>query len=241
MKKLIFRTSIVALLLVIFSSCTQDDPIGFTGKQGVYFNATDGTIDSLYYSFLGKIPDVDTIKIPLKVMGNKLVTDQLYKVVIDETKTTAVEGLHYKKLEESYVFPANKFGTDLKLVVNRNDPALLTEDRVIALKLVPTDDFDLGYSNKVNLRVFITNRLIKPSYWDTYLYIYFGDYSKVKHNIAINTQGHDFPLLETDAKSTAKGFGTTYWGIQGRGVCSYIIENEVYDEDGNRIYPWSVL
>ena len=239
MIKLIFKSSLVALLLVMFSSCEQDVN-NFAGKEGIYFNATDGSIDSLYFSFLGKISDVDTINIPVKVMGNALSTDGTYKVVIDEEKTTAVEGVHYKKLEESYVFPANKFGTDFKLIVNRDDPALLTEDRMIALKLIPSENFDLGYSNRVNLRVFITNRLIKPSYWDTYLYIYFGEYSKVKHNIAINIQGHDFPVLESEAKSAAKGFGSTYWMVQGRAVCNYIIQNDVNDENGNKIYPWNV-
>ncbi len=71
------------------------------------------------------------------------------------------------------------------------------------------------------------------------LALYFGVYSKVKHNISIKLLGHDFPLTLTQAINEPYSFG--YWSVAGRAVCQYVIENEVYDEDGNRIMPWSTF
>ncbi|MBD0837013.1 DUF4843 domain-containing protein [Aestuariibaculum suncheonense] len=236
MKKLIFNIITLGLVMAAVFSCDNDEFV-YHEKDGVYFNVTD----SVYYSFKGKTTSSDTLKIPVKIMGDVSDLDRSFKVMIDQENTTAEEGIHYKALDETYTFSANKFTEDLELVVYKDDPALLTEDRIIALKLLPTNDFNLGYTDKIELKVYITNQIIKPSYWDDFLDLYFGEYSKVKHNMAITVMGHDFPYLRSEAISVTAGYGYGYWQSQGRATVTYFIENEVYDENGNRIYPWSVF
>jgi hypothetical protein len=236
MKKLIFNITMLSLVLVAFFSCDNTSDFVYNEKDAVYFSVSD----SIYYSFIGNLENSNTIEIPINIMGDASSMDRTYKVIVDQENTTAQVGLHYKALDESYTFGADLFTDNLSLEVYKTDPALETEDRVITLQLVASDDFDLGYTDKLELKVYITNQIIKPSYWDNFLDLYFGEYSKVKHNIAISIMGHDFPYLESEAISTDAGYGYGYWTVQGRITSQYFVENEVYDENGARIYPWPV-
>lgn len=239
MKKYIYITSILIFIIASLSSCDNDNMV-FHEKNGLYF-VTEKGVDSIYYSFLGRTIEMDTLNIPIEVMGVATDNDRNYKIEIDNELTTAEEGLHYKKLSESYVFGANKFKDYFKLIVSQEDPALTTEDKIITLKIIASDDFDPGYKDRATLKIYVTNKLIKPSYWDELLFIYFGEYSKVKHELAIGIMGHDFPSLMSEATSDSGEYGYSYWMIQGRALASYIIDNEVFDENGNKIYPWPVF
>lgn len=237
MKKLTYYIAVISITLVTAVSCENTQDFVYDDKDSVYFDVTD----SLYYSFTGNFEETTTINIPIKVMGDASDMDRSFKVIIDEANTTAQEGLHYKALEDSYTFGADLFTDYLSLEVYNKDDALLTQNRLITLKLEPTDDFNLGYSSKRELKVYITNQIIRPSYWDNFLDLYFGEYSRVKHNIAISIMGHDFPLLEEEALNQDNGYSYSYWQIQGRATAQYFIENEVYDENGNLILPWPVF
>lgn len=237
MKKYIYITSILFFVILSFSSCDRDDLV-FNEKNGVYF-ATEKGVDSIYYSFLGRTSIKDTLSIPIEVMGVASQKERKYKVEIDHEFTTAEEGLHYEKLNESYSFRADNFSDYFQLIISQEDPDLEIEDKVIALKMVESDDFDPGYKDKIHIKIYITNKLIKPSYWDNFLFIYFGEYSKVKHELAINQMGDDFPYLFSEALSSE--YGPAHWMVHGRSLATYIIENEVIDENGNKIYPWQVF
>lgn len=230
--------SVLVFLIASLYSCDNDNMV-FHEKNGLYFE-TDKEVDSIYYSFLGRTLDLDTLNIPVVVMGSAMDKNRNYKVEVVQNLTTAKEGLHYKKLSESYVFGANKFKDYFQMVVSQEDPDLTMEDKIITLKIVESDDFDTGYKDRTTLKIYITNKLIKPSYWDNFLFIFFGEYSKVKHELAIGLMGHDFPFLMSEATSPSAEHGITYWMIQGRALASYIIDNEVFDENGNKIYPWPV-
>jgi hypothetical protein len=237
MKKLIYNIAILSLVSVALFNCEENEDFVFENKDGIYFNVQD----SLYYSFIGNFDESSIVEIPINIMGDAADMDRSYKVIVDEANTNAQEDLHYKALDDSYTFGADKFTDYLNLTVYNRDAALETENRYITLKIIPSDDFDLGYSDKLELKVYITNQIIKPSYWDVFLDLYFGEYSKVKHNIAISIMGHNFPLLEEEALNEDNGYSYSYWQIQGRITAQYFIDNEVYDENGNRIFPWPVF
>lgn len=67
---------------------------------------------------------------------------------------------------------------------------------MLELSLKATESLSLGYPDRVNMRLMITNQLVKPAYWDMPLALYFGEYSKVKHQRCILLMGHDFPLTK---------------------------------------------
>jgi hypothetical protein len=71
------------------------------------------------------------------------------------------------------------------------------------------------------------------------LVIYYGPYSRVKHDICIALQGHDFP--ETLQQFAAPPYSIGYWMSQGRIAAKYFTDNIVYDENGNQILSWPSL
>src|SRR6516165_12255358 len=137
MKKLI---SIVVLLSAIscIVACKEDVPTMYNQADGIYFNSS---ADSLYYTF-AKHPSrmVDTIKVPVNVLGNAATTDREITVdVVAGSGTNAVEGTHYKLLRP-YKMPANSYSTLLPIVVYRT--ADLDSVQVgLSLKLSPNQNF----------------------------------------------------------------------------------------------------
>lgn len=233
MKKYILILSILALF-----ACEKNEKLIFDSKPGLYF-ALEDDVDSLQYSLLGSLSDSDTVRIPLKIMGDALSYDARYKVTVVAEGTTAEVGKHYSPLSDSYIIEAGEFVKDFEIEILKADPALETESRAIVLRLVETDDFTIGYTKGSNVKLIITNQIIKPSYWDMPFSLYFGEYSKVKHNVIINILGHDFPL--TLSQAFRAPYSSGYWMVAGRAACQYFIENDVNDESGKKILPWSTF
>ena len=114
------------------------------------------------------------------------------------------------------------------------------DDKIVtlALTLEPDDGLTLAYTDRVHVRILITNQLIRPSYWDMPLSLYFGPYSKAKHQKCIEIMGHDFPLKEEDLMDYNGVSGYSYWMRAGRQVCNYYATHTEYDENGDLIAPW---
>jgi len=229
---------LLILTVLAFYSCQKNERLIFDSKPGLYF-ALGSNQDSLTYSMLGNISDKDTIRVPISLMGNALSYDGKYKIEVIPELTTAVVGLHYTKLKDEYIFESGLFFKNFEIEISKSDPELETKSKVIALRIAESKDFTSGYTKKTTLRLIITNQIIKPIYWDSPLALYFGAYSKVKHNLIIKIIGHDFPL--TLSQAIAAPYSYTYWMVCGRAVCQYVIENELYDENGNKIMPWSTF
>lgn len=216
-------------------SCQKNESLIFDSKPGLYFGFEDD-VDSLTFSMLGSITDRDTVRIPLKIMGNAINYDGKFKLEVVESATTAQVGKHYTALSNSYIFEAGIFVKDFELEVFKSDPDLEKESKSITLKIIESEDFGIGYTKNSIIKIMITNQIVKPVYWDMPLALYFGAYSKVKHNLIINILGHDFPLTLDQAINPPYSF--SYWMVGGRAVCQYVIENDVYDENNNKIMPW---
>lgn len=224
----------VVASLLLGSGCTENETPVFSAKSSVYF--TLGR-DSLNYTFAGHDGDTATVSLGLKLLGNKLEQEKKYALKVVPEGTTAVEGLHYKKIGDYQLFPANTFSTAFPLEVYRTDTAVLRKGTVyLNLEIVGTEELDAGYPKAIHLRVGITDQLIKPYYWDSYLKNYYSDYSKVKHNRCIIIQGHDFPATEAGAQQSP--YSSAYWMVMGRAVCEYFIANPTEDEHGNQIPGW---
>jgi hypothetical protein len=237
MKKII-NTAIAFLVVVSFSNCRKNEIIKYNEKPAVYFSTLNDN-DSLVYSFIGKAVTTDTVYLDVKLLGDKLLSGKKYKVEVNDAMSNAKETVHYKKPDDFYTFPEGVFDTKLPVIIYNTDELLKTQSVLLTLTLKSTDELNTGYPTKINAHIVITNQLVKPSYWNGLLVIFYGAYSKVKHETCIQLQGHDFPT--TQAEALAAPYGVAYWISYGRVAAKYFTDNIVNDENGNRILPWAAL
>ena len=221
--------------LFMLSSCSENERMTYKEKSAVYFPDYVEGADSLLYSFLISGGESDILNVNVKVLGALPVKDAKYKVAVSEN-STAVAGKHYKALPETFDFPANTSVTSFPIEVMKPGDELDDKTVVLELLLMPTTDFDLGYLDRLKVRVMITNQLIKPSYWDAPLALYFDEYSQAKHRKCIEVMGHDFPLTVDELQEYEGGY--RYWMNWGRVLSEYYATHEEYDENGNRIESW---
>jgi hypothetical protein len=201
---------IIRLMLIILApacllgACKKENiPEGSDAESGVYFiYATTGlgfgNLDSLNYTFVEKNSSVemDTVWLPVRVSGSAADHGRIIKLSAVSAGTTAVQGVHYKLLD--YTMPKDSFRTNLGVVLLR-DPSLQDTSVVLKLELQPTDDFpvlmkdtimgDGKFYSRNSYKINFTDRLIKPSNWDSYLITFFGAYSNVKFRFMAETLG----------------------------------------------------
>ncbi|MGL5682600.1 MAG: DUF4843 domain-containing protein [Marinifilaceae bacterium] len=223
---------LIASFIAIFVSCSENETIRYSEKPSLYFAEYNDKADSLVYSFQMKQQSVDTLKIQVKLLGLFQDEDKEIELRVNDELTTAVEGRDYVTIEN--IKMKAKSGVVTLPIVVMSSPDMDNGYLQICVELHQNDNFDVAYENKRKVRVQLTNQLVRPSYWDMPLSLYFGDYSKQKHSDAIRIMGHDFPLRENDLG--IKGFD--YYMAKGRELCYYYATNQVYDETGNLIVVW---
>ena len=220
---------------LLFLGCQENEEKRFEGVDALYFQVNanwSSTIDSISYTFAGKGLDSDTLLIRVNLQGNKAPYGREIKVAIDPARTTATETLHYQALADHYTLPADSFYYNLPLVVYKKDLQLNNRSFRIGLKLLPSNDFQLGIVNRTAMHVTISNILKKPTYWDTLISISFGVYSQVKHETTMQLVGMDFPEIQSS-------YSSRVWEIYGRHVSNYFRENyPIRDENNVVIEPW---
>ncbi|MBV7533012.1 DUF4843 domain-containing protein [Chitinophaga sp. sic0106] len=233
-KYLCFICSIV--LLASFTACQKSELQAYNQKSAVYFAAFSDT-DSLVHSMVGAPGEVDTVFVKVKLLGNQQGVDRKISLKVDPAFTDATEGLHYEKLQETYILPAHAFDVNIPVVLYKKDTVLTTRQFKLGLTIVSSDDLNVGYPTRLNAHVLFTNALVKPVYWDDFLKIYYGEYSQVKHRKCIALQGFDFPATKAEIPTSQYGIYMSY----GRVACKYYTDNIVYDENGLRILPWAAF
>jgi len=160
MKKEIISILLVAVI-VAFVACKPLAPTLFDQPDAVYFNAA---ADSMAYTF-AKYPNrtVDTIKLPVNVLGSPIATDR--EILIESLKdddVNAKEGVHYKLLPP-YKMPANKVSTTIPVVVYRTGD-LDSISATMKLGLKENSSFTLGITSKASIKI-KTGYLQKPATW----------------------------------------------------------------------------
>lgn len=224
MNKIFLIISLYPLFLI---SCKENEQIVYNEKPAVYFKQKIDS-DSINYSFTTTLENIDTVLLKVNLLG-ELKEDRYFKIKVNES-STAVEGSHYLALEEKYLIKAGEYSFDVPVYLIKNDN-LDSETVSVITDLIADDNFDIGYNKYSKSRLFITNQVVKPTYWDDLLQLYFSVYSKKKHEICISLMGHDFPL-------TDRNIDFSYYMKMGRRAALYFTINEVEDENGNIINTW---
>ncbi len=231
------KLTIFLCTLLCCWACKDNPDFQFLGHDAVYFQVSsdwEETVDSLNYTFAGKGTDVDVVYLRVNLEGNTAPRDREVRVVVDEAKTDAEAGLHYEALDDVYYLPADSVYLKLPITVYNKDNTLENRRVTLALQLEPTADLELGITERTSVRVLISNILTKPSYWDSVIKYYFGEYSRTKHELCIEQLGQDFP------ETSSEFYGSlTYWQVSGQYMSNYFEENyPVRDENGKIIEPW---
>lgn len=148
-------------VLLAFTACKPDAPSLFSAPDGIYFNAPT---DSLFYTF-AKYPNrlVDTIKVPVSVLGKPVEQDREITIEsISGAEANAVEGTHYK-LVTPFKIPANSTTAILPVIVFRTAD-LDREAAVVKLQLKANSHFELGITSKSSIKIKV-GYLQKPPTW----------------------------------------------------------------------------
>lgn len=209
-------------MLIGFSlwGCQENERMLYEEKPAVYFSTVTEK-DSISYSFASGLKDEDVVSIPVRIIGTSIDKERTIAVEVDPV-STAKEGVHYKDLSKSVALKAGDVEANVKITVMNKD--LEKGDVKLILNLKPSDDFDLGYTGSLKAKLVITDQLVKPSYWDMPLSLYYGTYSKAKHRLCIQLQGFDFP------EAMDYSIVTSYMSY-GRIVYNYLVQTPIWDED----------
>lgn len=220
MNRKIFSGLYILIFLLSVTGCQENEQMIFSEKPSAYFSSITAS-DSISYSFASGKVKQDTVLVPIKIIGESTDYDREIAFSIDAS-STAKAGVQYKALDNKVILPAGKVETQIKVVVF--DKELDKSDVSLIFALVPNDNFNLGYGDRLTAKVIITNQLVKPTYWDIPLSFYYGEYSKAKHRLCIQLQGEDFPPTWDRTKVQ------TYMSY-GRMVYNYLLKTPVWDED----------
>lgn len=156
MKKLIW----IALVFTL-SACEKseikefstDDCAVYFQRSGGYSMPADGSViyaktysyvDSMSFSFTTQKNTTKevTLGVPIVTMGKVKDYDRPVKVVLDEVRTNAVEGVDFEVNLDTVYIPANKSKASLRVRIFRTD-VLLTETKRVAFRIVENEHFKL--------------------------------------------------------------------------------------------------
>lgn len=209
--KRLFESLFLILFALVNVTC-EKEPLLYKGEEdnssGIYFYSVatftpDGTPlsyrDSLTYSFqndpLSKTQHV--FNVPVRTLG--YISDQDRKFKVKVIGGTAIEGVDFEVLQESYVVPAGESTASLPVVLNRT-PVLTEKAITIDLQLVEYDSFKLLLPYLLNIgnnqqmdatkfRISFSELITEPSYYSSYGLDYFGDWSVKKFKILNDLMG----------------------------------------------------
>lgn len=196
----------------------------------IYKNTLAYAYDSLNYSFAVKNSARvrDTVWATVRIMGDAISKDRVIEFRPVDSLTTAVEGRDYELMK--YIMPSDSFTTRLGIII-RKTPEMDVKTLKLVMKLMPSRDFQTGIYDQLFYRVVISNILVKPNDWDSWLKNYFGSYSERKYRFIIDVLG----IAEfTDAMSYSE-YGYFAQRMKNA-LADYETKNgPMIDENGNRV------
>ena len=210
-----FYLLIPVLSVWLITACKKSELTSYTQPDMIYVykDFYNTNKDSTTWSFAIKANSLqtDTVKVPLRIMGNARDKDRTAAIQTVTDSTTAT-GQQFTILPA--IVKAGSFTTDIPVLVNRT-PDMKTKEVRILLEIVASADFLPGVPNTTATTsragggtlylVKINDFLTKPSNWESVLSTYFGAYSQVKYKFIIDVTGRtEFPITGQDAISPSQ-------------------------------------
>ncbi|QBQ41344.1 DUF4843 domain-containing protein [Sphingobacterium psychroaquaticum] len=184
----IFKLLILLLAVVSLGACKKEEVGFYEGGDRVHFKKLTTNTNASYnenraYTFAGKgsLMTYDFV-LPVNLMGRVAATDRPIQVEVDKEKTNAIEGVDFKIGPAMIPANANEGYITITLL---NTEALETVVKTVRVKVAESADFKLGIASQLYTTISFYNFMVKPVDWETRMRIYFGDYSKVKHEFIL--------------------------------------------------------
>ncbi|MEZ0451642.1 DUF4843 domain-containing protein [Sphingobacterium thalpophilum] len=194
MKKNTFIGLILPLLLLC--ACKKASLTTYDRNANIYFDLTGAERDSMVYTFAYDMTKaVDTILIPVKVMGYRGQLLRHYSAFVEKDSSTARSNVHYDELKPEYPIEAEAGHAFLPLIVH-NISELEKQSVSLIVKLRASDDFGVENPQLVRARIIISAQLEQPAWWTMWL----DNYSRVKHQLfLIVTEQRSLSMVGLDA------------------------------------------
>ncbi len=205
-------------------------------KERIYYDVYDETSKTLGRTYSqGFVPDAierPVVAIPVELLGRISDAERTYRVAVIPELTTAVEGVHYEPFGATQTFAAASISDTLRIVVNKN--AFSTsfenpEDLDLALRIVPSDDFDPGLAGGTTMIIRLNNYLSEPDWWSGSSGFWVGQlsyYHPLKWKILIS---FDAAFANYEKSPYDINTGGNYIS----GLREYLSRNVVVDEEKN--------
>jgi hypothetical protein len=180
MKKYILLLGIISLLY----SCNKEEAIYYDNVGRIYFSE-----EEILFSFGDKALNytTHTINVPVKILGTSSSAQRVFKVRILTEKSTAQEGTHYNTLNQEFMVQADSINSFIPLEVLRSN---IEGDIVlhVTLKILASDDFDLGVTELLETKISFNDFLEKPVWW-SWMGSSLGIYQQEKYQKYIEIHG----------------------------------------------------
>lgn len=180
--KLIFKLFIGLWAACSLVACEKDYEVYDAELSAVRFMLKQ-KVDSTLYSFaLMPGVEIDTLEIPVQILGFTSARDREVNITVDPELSTAREDTHFS-LESCRITAGETTGKQRVIIHKTAD---LDEKAVyVSLKICDSPDLLAGPVNERYYRIILTDKLTRPSDWLRQ----FGEYSVVKHRFIIEVTG----------------------------------------------------
>lgn len=177
-KKLTYFLATISLVFGI-TACQKDILMTYDHSANIYFELNSAQRDSIVYTFAYDMTKaVDTVFIPVRLMGHRIAEDRYYQAYIEQDSSTALVDVHYKALENRYSLFAGRGQDSLPLIVY-NTPDLESKSVGLIVKLMTSDDLGIENNKLIRAYVVLSAQLEQPNWWSMWA----GAYSRVKHQL----------------------------------------------------------
>jgi hypothetical protein len=215
----------------------------YEGSDNIFFNNTSS--DSATVSFYRDTTAYTDYDVTVKVWGRMSDKDRPVKVMIDDIASTAVAGVNYLPLQDTFSVKANTNNATIRIrLLKEKAPA--DKIFVLALKILPNQYFTIEPRPAVSLSngrelpkdrfsIYFGYKYYIPPYWDTYP-SYLGTYSEKKIKLLIEITGID--IIRFYKKSSKENYNAAQYRTFARKLQSYLNSekekgNIIRDENGN--------
>ncbi|HEY8388635.1 MAG TPA: DUF4843 domain-containing protein [Parasegetibacter sp.] len=182
---------LICWIACALSSCEKAQIESYQNDPRIHImSGSGGRITAVQYSFAIRNSSVikDTVWVPVRIMGLADAKPRKINFQVVSSETTAQEGKHFSLTD--YTMPAGEYKTNLAIVIFRT-PDLQDTEVKLQMKLLPSEDFEVGVGTNLDYSLTINDILSKPDNWDGTLQSRFGVFSKVKFRFMIDVLGSE--------------------------------------------------
>lgn len=159
-----FKISILFYSTIILLSCTNNDGKSYSGENYINFTK-DYKTDSTLFSFAYGNETRGVAELEVEIASTIEKNDREYRVKFVPEESTAKEGIHFEKFNDNLIFRSGHYIDTLHVNV-LNAPDLSTQEVLATFEIIRNSNFLPGLTKKQKSRLFITNKLSRPAWWN---------------------------------------------------------------------------